>query len=327
MSLNLPFLSRRRAVAAMAAAVAAPTLHVRAQDTQVVRWVLGFAPGGGTDVLARALAPRVSEHLGATVIVENRPGANGNLAAEAVARAAPDGRTMLLNTSSLVVSPALYAKPGFDPFRNFVAVSAIANVPLLLVVHPSVPAKTLPEFIALVKARAGKLLYASAGNGNVTHLSNLMFQSAVGIQAVHVPYKGGGAALNDLLGGHVQFYMDTANTGVPLAQKGLLRALATTASTRLPALPDVPTIAESAVPGFEAGSWNGLVAPAGTPQPAIEAMHKAVQQVLQDAGTAPILEQQLAEARLWTTARYAAYLRSESQRWGALIREHRVEIS
>jgi tripartite-type tricarboxylate transporter receptor subunit TctC len=319
--------SRRRFIAALgAAAVAGVPFAGRAADPQVLRWVLGFSVGGGTDALARSLAPRVGERLGAAVTIDNRPGANGNLAAQMVAHATPDGSTLLLNTSSLVVSPALYTKPGYDPFRDFVPVSAIANVPLLLVAHPSVPAKTLAEFIAYAKAHADTLLYASAGNGNSTHLANLMFQQAVGIRATHVPYKGGGPALNDLLAGHVHFYMDTANTALPHVKNGMLRALATAGMTRLPALPEVPTIAEAAAPGFEAGSWTGLVAPAGTRADRIAQVHEAVQQALQDPSTAAILAQHAAEPRLWSTARYGEYLRSESERWGALVRKHGIHI-
>jgi tripartite-type tricarboxylate transporter receptor subunit TctC len=276
--------------------------------------------------MARALAPRVSAKLGVPVVVENRAGANGNLAAEAVARAAPDGLTFLYNTSSLVTSPALFARAGFDPFKDFVPVAAVANVPLLLVAHPSVPAASLAEFIAYAKARPGQLTYASAGNGNSTHLGNLLFQQAVGISATHVPYKGGAPALNDLLGGHVQFYMDTANTAIPYVQKNLLKAFAVTGLRRLAALPQVPTVAEVAAPGFEAGSWTGLVAPARTPPEAVARMNAAVRAVQQDPAVAALYAQHEAEIRSGTPEQYGAFLQAESTRWGALIRKHGVRV-
>jgi len=319
---------RRRLLQTAAAGAASLVGVARAQPAgeRGIRWVLGFAAGGGTDAMARALAPRVSARLGVPVVVENRAGANGNLAAEHVARAAPDGLTFLYNTSSLITSPALYAKPGFDPFRDFVPVAPIANVPLLLVAHPSVPATTLAEFIAYAKARPDQLMYASAGNGNSTHLGNLLFQQAVGIAATHVPYKGGGPALNDLLGGHVQFYMDTANTAIPFVQKKLVKAYAVASLRRLASLPEVPTVAETAAPGFEAGSWTGLVAPARTPAEIVGRMNAAVRAVQQEPSNAAIFAQQEAEVRSGSPEQYGAFLRSEYERWGGIIRKHRVRV-
>jgi tripartite-type tricarboxylate transporter receptor subunit TctC len=293
---------------------------------KVVRWVLGFATGGGTDVLARSLAPLVGAQLGMSIVVENKPGANGNIAAEYVAHAAPDGLTFLYNTSSLVTSPALYSKVRYDPLKDFVPVAPVANVPLLLVAHPSLPPNNLAEFIAYAKANPDKLTYASAGSGNVTHLSNLLFLQTVGISAMHVPYKGGGPALNDLLGGHVQFYMDTSNTSIPFVQKKLLKAYASTGRQRLAALPEVPTVGESVSPGFDTGSWTGLVAPAKTPADAVARMNKALRAVQQEAAAAPIFAQQAAEARSSTPEEYGAFLRSEQKRWGDIIRKHAIHI-
>lgn len=301
-------------------------LGAYASDDKPVKWVLGFAAGGGTDVLARALAPRVGKLLGVPVIVENRPGANGNVAAEVVARAAPDGLTFLYNTSSLVTSPALYPKVPFDPIKDFVPVCPIGNVPLLLVAGANFAPANLAEFIAYAKANSGRLTYASAGNGNVTHLSNLLFQQAVGFKAIHVPYKGGGPALNDVLAGHVDFYMDTSNTAAPFVRKGLLKAYASTGLNRLTSLPDVPTVAESAVPRFDTGSWTGLVGPANTPKEMIAKMNAAVNAVQRDPAVASTFALQETEIRAGTAQAYGTFLRSEMERWGGLIRAHGVRI-
>jgi tripartite-type tricarboxylate transporter receptor subunit TctC len=323
---------RRHFLHVMSGLCAASVLPARGQGRpsgytdKPIRWVLGFAPGGGTDTLARALAPKVGERLGTTVIIENKPGANGNIAAEQVARAAADGLTFLFNTSSVLTSPMLYGKVAFDPTRDFVPVASVSNFPLLLLAHPSVPANTLEEFIALAKARPGQLTYASAGVGNSTHLANLLFQQAVGISAVHVPYKGGGPALSDLLAGHVQFYMDTVNTALPYVQQKQLKAFAVTGSRRLAALPAVPTLAESVSPGFEVGSWNGLLAPAGTPAAFVEKMNAAVRAVQADPAMAPVFAQQGAEVRSATPEQYGAFLKSETQRWGVIIRHHGLRI-
>lgn len=322
-------LSRRHFMQAATVACASLSLNGRAQpgsSEKVIRWVLGFATGGGTDVLARALAPMVGAKLGATILVENKAGANGNIAVEYVARSAPDGLTFLYNTSSVVTNTMLYAKPGYDLERDFVPVSAIANVPLLLEACSSLPPNTLEEFIAYAKANPGRLTYASAGNGNVTHLANLLFQQAVGITATHVPYKGGAPALNDLLGGHVDFYMDTANTSIAHVQNKLLKAYASTGLQRLAGLPNVPTVAERVSPGFETGSWTGLMAPAKTPKDIVEKMNAAIAAVQRDPAVAPIFAKQAAEIRTSSPEQYAAFLRSEQQRWGDLIRKHNVRL-
>lgn len=323
-------LPRRNLLKLAAASCAASIGFARAQapgsNEKVVRWVLGFAAGGGTDALARALAPLVGAKLGVTIVVENRPGANGNLAAEHVARSAPDGTIFLYNTSSLVTSPALYAKVAFDPFKDFVPVAAIANVPLLLVAHSSVPANNLVEFVAYAKANPGKLSYASAGNGNSTHLANLLFQQSVGISAAHVPYRGGAPALNDLLGGHVQFYMDTANTAIPFVQKKQIKAYASTGLKRLAALPDVPTVGETVSPGFDAGSWSGIVAPARTPADTVKRMNAAIQAVQKDPANASIFAQQSAEIRAGSPEQYASFLNKESRRWGEIIRANNIRL-
>jgi tripartite-type tricarboxylate transporter receptor subunit TctC len=291
-----------------------------------IRWVLGFASGGGTDALVRGVAPSVGERLGTSIVIDNRAGANGNLAAETVAKSAADGYTLLYNTSSVITSPSLYSKLAFDPFRDFTPVMLVANIPLVLVAHPSVPATNLAEFIAYAKANPGRLSYASAGAGNSTHLANLLFLQAVGVSAVHVPYKGGGPALNDVMGGHVQFYMDTYNTALPMIRSGHVKAFAVTSLKRMPQTPQIPTVAETAVPGFEAGSWSGLMAPARTPREVIDKMASALKQSLNEPQVQERFSEKGAEARAEGPQPYAAFLKSEYERWGAIIRNNNVRL-
>ncbi|HSV35000.1 MAG TPA: tripartite tricarboxylate transporter substrate binding protein, partial [Ramlibacter sp.] len=329
MSTTPPPVDRRAMLrrGAAAALLAWPALHARAAEPpRTMRWLLGFPPGGGTDTLLRVLAPQVGRRLGATIVIENKPGANGNLASDAVAKAAPDGGTWLYNTSSVVTGPWLYKNLAFDPFRDFAPVALVANIPLLLVAHPGLAANTLAEFVALAKAQPGRLTYASAGNGNVTHLANLLFQQAAGISAVHVPYRGGGLALNDTVAGHVQFYMDTANTALGFVKEGRLHALAGTGTTRLAALPEVPTVAETVAPGFEAGSWSGLLAPARTPPTLIRQVAAAVLDALREPELEARFAAQSALIRGLGPQDYASFLRAEYDRWGRIIRGNGISL-
>jgi tripartite-type tricarboxylate transporter receptor subunit TctC len=308
------------AVPGFGAAVAAE------EAPRIMRWLLGYAPGGGTDTLLRMLAPRVGEKLGSSIVIENKSGANGNLASEAAAKSLPDGATWLCNTSSVITSPWLYEKIAFDPFRDFAPVCRIADVPLLLVVHPDVQARSLTEFIALARAQRGQLTYASAGNGNITHLANLLLQQSTDFTAVHVPYRGGGPALAAVAAGHVQFYMDTANTALGFVKAGRLRALACTAAQRLSVLPDVPTVAETVAPGFEAGSWSGLLAPARTPSALIARVATSVNDALNDPDLSASLVAQATQARWLAPQDYATFLRAEYTRWGQIVREHAIKL-
>lgn len=306
-----------------------PLSVARADDTypiRPIRLVLPFAAGGGTDVVARILAQQLSKQMGVAVIVENRAGANGNIGAEAVARAAPDGYTLLYNTSFIVTNPWLYKSLGYNAEKDFEPVLLTARVPLLLVINPSVPAKTLAEFVEYAKARPGKLSYASSGIGGSTHLANLLLQRAAGIEAVHVAYRGGGPALNDVMAGAVQFYTDTANTALPQVKAGTVRGLAVTSKKRLPELPDLPTIAETLQPDFEVYSWQGVMAPAKTPTAIIVRLQKEFSVALQDPGVRERLTSQTAEPIGSTTAEYIQYLKDERALWGDIIRSANVRL-
>ncbi|TDU00854.1 tripartite-type tricarboxylate transporter receptor subunit TctC [Azorhizobium sp. AG788] len=306
-----------------------PLSAARADDvypSRPIKLVLPFAAGGGTDVVARILAQQLTKQMGVAVIVENRAGANGNIGAEVVARAAPDGYTLLYNTSFIVTNPWLYKSLGYNAEKDFDPILLTARVPLLLVVNPSIPVKTLAEFVEYAKARPGKLSYASSGIGGSTHLANLLLQRAAGIEAVHVAYRGGGPALNDVMAGAVQFYTDTANTAIPQVKAGTVRGLAVTSKKRLPELPDVPTIAETLQPDFEVYSWQGVMAPAKTPAAIIARLQKEFSAALQDPSVRERLAAQTAEPIGSTTAEYIQYLKDERALWGNIIQSANVRL-
>lgn len=250
-----------------------------------IRFVVPFPPGGGNDILARALAPLLSESLGQSVVVENKGGAGGNIGAEFVARSAADGYTMLIAANQITINPWLDNKVPFDIEKDFVTVAQIASVPMVLVVHPSVPAQNLKEFIALVKANPGKFNHATPGAGTAQHIAFELFNYSAGVQVTHVPYKGTGPAIADLVGGQVQSAIGTMASLDGLVKAGKLRALAVTTPTRSAAMPNVPTIAEAALPGFDAPLWYSILAPANTPSAVVEKLSAAFARALADPVT------------------------------------------
>ncbi|ALM81915.1 tripartite tricarboxylate transporter substrate binding protein [Bordetella sp. N] len=291
-----------------------------------VTLVVPFPPGGPTDLVARVLARQLTEQLGQTIVVENRGGANGNIGMQHVAQAAADGYTLLYNTSSIALSPNLYTKLGFDPQRDFQAVASTAVIPLVLLVHPSVPAKDIQSFVAYARAQGGKLSYGSASTGNVTHLGALMLLHAVGAQAMHVPYRGSAPAMTDLVGGQVQFMANTLNDSLAFIRDGRLRALAVTGIKRSPLLPDVPTVAETVVPGFEVGAWQGVVVPKGTPPAIVTRLNQEILKALQADEVRKQLTAQGAQALGSTPEAYQRYIADETRRWGEVIREAGVKL-
>ncbi len=295
--------------------------------TRPVKIVLPFAAAGGTDTVARILAQELGNQMGQSVIVENRGGANGNIGAEVVAAAEPDGYTVLYNTSFIVTNPWLYKSLSYDPVKDFEPVMLSAQVPLVLLVNNSVPVKTVEEFVTYAKARPGALSYASSGIGGSTHLANLLFLQAAGIEAVHVPYRGGGPALNDLLAGGVEFYMDTANTALPHIKAGTLRALAVTSNERLAALPDIPTVAETLKqPDFEVVSWHGVMVPAKTPAEIVARLQREFATALKKPAVREKLAAQAAEPIASSTEDYKAFLATESELWGRTIKAAKVTL-
>jgi tripartite-type tricarboxylate transporter receptor subunit TctC len=268
----------------------------------------------------RAIAARLGQRLGVNVIVENKPGANGNLAGETVAKAPADGYTLLYNTSSMVLSPHIYAKLNYDYARELTPVALTANIPLLLATPPSVPVSTVQELVAWMKANPGKANYASAGTGNVTHLATVQFLQSVGAQANHVPYKAEAPALTDLVGGQVDFYLGTANALIPLVNSKRVRGLAVSSMKRMDAVPDLPTLAETVLPGVEFGAWSGVMAPAGTPPAIVARLNAELNAALQEGELRGKIVGTGAEVRGSTVEQYAAFIKSEYERWGQAVK-------
>jgi len=291
-----------------------------------LRYIVPFPPGGSTDIVARIVASALGEALGQQVVIDNRGGAGGTLGAEIAARAAPDGYTIFAcNIASLAVSPALYKKLGYDPVAGFAPVGLIGSTPNSLVIHPSVPATTIAEFIAYAKGRPGKLNYASAGVGTSPQLSMELFKTNARIEVVHIAYKGAGPALVDLIGGHVQAMFSTVPSVIGAVRAGKIRMLGVTSTTRHPDVPDVPTIAESGMPGFEVISWQGLCTPAGVPAPVLARIRGALDNALAMPDTKKQLADQSMQPTPLTAQKFAAFIRSERNKWSKLVKDVGIE--
>jgi tripartite-type tricarboxylate transporter receptor subunit TctC len=287
-----------------------------------VRFVVGFTPGGPSDILARSLGEKLAGALGQAVVIENRPGAGGNLAAEVVAKSAPDGNTWLLgNNSILATNHALYSRLGYDPVKDFAPVALVAIQPNILVVHPSVPAHSVRELIAYAKAQPGKLNYASSGAGAAAHLAGELFKAMAHVDMVHVPYKGAQPALTDVIAGQCQLMFATSASVIPYIKAGRLRALAVTTAWRSPGVPELPTIAESGVPGFEAITWHGVVVPSATPAATVERLNRAINGVLAQKDLRERLNALGAEIAPGSPQDFAAYIAREIPKWTKVVRD------
>lgn len=317
----------KRIATLLATALAALGLNAQgAYPEKPITMIVPFPPGGPTDLVARVLAKTMGEQMKTTIVVDNRGGANGNIGAGLAAKASPDGYTILYNTSAVALSPALYKGTlSYDVTKDLEPVGLAAVVPLALVVHPSVPANNVKEFITYVKANPGKLSYGSAGTGNVTHLGALLFLQANGLDAVHIPYKGSAPADMDLVGGQIQFLTDTVNSVMAFVRDKRIKMLAVTTARRMSLFPDVPTLAESGMPGFEVGAWQGVMVPAKTPQPIVQRLNAELLKALQNAEVKEKLAQQGAEPLGSTPAEYGAYVRNEIDRWGKLVQQAGVK--
>lgn len=315
--------ARRRAVlAAGAALLAAPRAWAQgAWPSRPLRIVVPFLAGGATDVSARIIAERLQTMLGQPVVIENRAGAGGNIGAEVVAKAAPDGHTLLLGSvATAAVNQHLYARLPFDPQADFTAISQINYVASGLFVHPSVPARTLAEFVAHVRAQRTKLSFGTPGNGTSGHLAGAFLFSRAGIELEHVPYRGTAALMTDLIAGRVQAATDAVGAYLSQLREGSVRAIAVTSAQRWFALPDVPTVAESGLPGFETVAWFGLQAPAQTPRPVVERLSRLVQDIVKEPATAQRLRE-IGTAPVGSSAEeFAAFIRSEATKWGEIVR-------
>ena len=295
--------------------------HAQSYPTRPVILVLGFAPGGPSDVMARIFGKKLELVLGQPVVIENRSGAGGNIAAELVARAAPDGHTLLLaNSGILAANASLYKKVNFDPVKDFAPITLVGAQANVLVVHPSVPAHTLAELIAYAKANPGKMNFASGGHGSSPHLAGELLKTKADINIAHVSYRGTGLALQDLVGGHVQMTFSSVSPVIGHIQNGSLRAIAVSTLKRTALLPDVPTIAELGFPDFEATAWHGLVAPVATPKDVIATLHRGMMASLNDPDTRQALTKLGIDVVASTPEELAAYIQSEIPKWAEIIK-------
>jgi tripartite-type tricarboxylate transporter receptor subunit TctC len=321
------FLSFAARATLLALACACAPLHAQTFPARPVRIVVPFPPGGTSDILARSIGQKLSEEWGQPVLTDNRPGAAGNIASENVAKSKPDGYTLYINTvGTHAINPAIYAKLAFDPLNDFTAITNLVNLPSVLLVHPSVPIKNVKELIAFAKKRPNELQYSSAGSGAQPHLTAEMFKTMAGVNLLHVPYKGAGPQMIGILSGEVALTFATAPSGVPYVKSGQLRALGVTSANRIPALPNVPTIAEGGVPGYLAIGWNGLIAPAALPQPLLDKIHDAVAKIVRTPEITARLVDLGAEPALSTPAEFAALMKAEIVKWAKVVKESGAKL-
>jgi tripartite-type tricarboxylate transporter receptor subunit TctC len=290
-----------------------------------VRVIVPVGPGGGLDFVARLIAPKLSESLGQTVVIDNRAGASGNIGVELAAQAAPDGYTLIFLSASSVVS-SVVTKTRFDLMRDFAPVSLTSNLPTVLAVHPSLPANSVSELIAYAKANPRKLNYGSTGNGTILHLAGALFALAAGIEIVHVPYKSVGAATVDLLAGQIQLNFANLGTVYPHVKAGRLRMLAVTSQRRTRAAPDLPTMIEAGLPGFVLLQWHGMLAPAAVPRVIIERLHREITSIVRQPATLARLEESGIDAVASTPQEFAAYLKNDHDKWAGVIRQTGIRL-
>ncbi|MGE6211032.1 MULTISPECIES: Bug family tripartite tricarboxylate transporter substrate binding protein [Comamonas] len=310
------------AVASMGSALAAD-----AYPDKPLTMIVPFSAGGTTDILARIVGQALGQELGQTIIIENKPGAGGNIGAQQASRAKADGYTLFMGTvGTHAINQALYKKLPYDPAKDFAPLSRVANVPNLLVAHPSRPYKTVQEMIAYAKKHPGEVTYGSPGSGASPHVSGALFQSMTGAELTHVPYKGSAPAISDLLGNQIAVMFDNMPSAIQHVRSGKLRPIAVTTAKRSPELPDVPTIAEAGVPGYEATSWFGLWAVAGTPAPILTKLQTALTKVLKDPAVAKKIADQGGEVVIETPAQFDAFIKSEAAKWGKVVKESGAEV-
>ncbi len=314
-------------LAFLAALLLNAAAHAQAYPSKPVRLIVPFAPGGTTDVLARLVAQKLTDALGQQFIIENKPGAGGNIGTELAVKSPADGYTLVMSfDGTLAINPNTYAKMPFDPQKDLATVANVAQVPLLIVVHPGVAAKTIVEFVALAKASPGRINYSSAGHGSTGHLTGELFRARAGIEIVHVSYKGGGQAVQDLLGGQIQMLVTALPTVEGHLKGGKLRALAFTSSRRMPGAPEVPTLAEAGYPGIEVLSWYGILAPAGTPPEIVRRLNAEINRVLQ----APEVRERLTALGTEPTGgspeQFAQVIRADTARWAKVVSDAGIRI-
>lgn len=317
--------SRRRLLVAAGTAfcLIAPAFaqtHGPAYPTKPVKLVVPYPPGGPTDIVARLVAQKLSEQMGQPFIIDNRPGAGANTGAELVARSAPDGYTLVVATTAHAINPSLFKNLGYSISRDFAPVSQLTSGPLVIVANPALPANNITELIALAKSKPGELNFASSGNGQSTHLSAELFASMAGVKMNHIPYKGSAPALTDTMGGQTHLMFDTMLSAMPHVKGGKLKALAVTSASRSPVAPDVPTVAESGLPGYEAIAWNGLLAPAGTPTEVVARLNAELKKALASPDVKDKFEAQGFAASWTTPTDFGRFLTVEIDKWAKVVK-------
>lgn len=314
----------------LASVLIAQALTAAANDvypSKPIKFVVPYPPGGPTDAMARLIQGPLQTKLNTPVVIDNRGGAGGNIGSDYVAKSPADGYTILLAASGpMAVNKTLYKSVPFDPEKDFASIIQISAFPLVLEVHPSVPVTNLKQFLALAKERPGELSFASAGNGTPQHLAGELFNSTTGMKLQHIPYKGAGPALNDVVGGHVKVMFDILGSSVQYIKTGKLRALAVTTATRSPALPDVPTLAEAGLPGYSISGWHGIVAPAATPKPVISKLNQAINEIFADPGFKKRWEELGTPIVGGTPESFSTLMRSESAKLGKLVKDAGVTV-
>lgn len=304
--------------------IVAPAFAADWNPVKPIRFIVGFPPGGATDLVARIVQPKLSASLGNQVIIDNRPGANGMISLQIIDRAEPDGYTIGMgHFGGIVISPAIQKVP-YDPFKDFTYISMLVSLQNILIVHPSVPAKTLPEFLAYAKAQQGRLNYASSGIGSPGHLAGVLLESMTKISMTHVPYKGGGPAITDLVAGHVPSYFAVISTSVPHVQSGKARAIAVTGAKRAEILSNVPTISEAGIKGYLATNWYGMIAPAKMPAPIVSRLNHDIVAALNSPDVIKQLKDRGIDADPSSAAEYLAFAKSEQKRWLPVIKAAKI---
>lgn len=317
----------RHGLLALAAILAGvPEAAAQAYPSRPIHLVVPFPPGGSADTLARTLGQGLSERLKQPVLVENRLGAGGNVGTDAVAKSPPDGYNLLVTPSSIAIAPSLYAKLPFDPVRDFAPVSLLANIPMVVIVNPETSIRSVGDLIAQAKAKGGELGYASAGNGTTNHLAVELFKTETGTEMLHVPYRGNPQAILDVIGGRVPVMFDFVLTALPQIKDGKVRGIATTGATRSAVLPDLPTVAESGLPGFEAGTWFAVYAPAGTPRPIVDTLNGAISAVLADKDVAGKLTRLGVEIIASTPEQLGAATAADVAKWRPVVQRARLRL-
>jgi tripartite-type tricarboxylate transporter receptor subunit TctC len=307
-----------------ALAVTAGLAMAQSYPAKSIRIVVPWPPGGGTDLVARTVAQKMHETLGQSAIVDNRAGANGIIGADLVAKAPADGYTVLITIASHTINPTLYSKLPYDTLRDLAPVSLLAEYPFVITVHPSVPAKTIRELIAFAKSHPGQLSYASSGNGSGPHLGMELFKSMAGIDMVHVPYKGAGQAMTDLVSGQVQVFLNNFLAGMAMIKAGKLRALAVTSQQRSPVAPELPTVAESGIPGYVVTGWYGMFVPAATPAPVVATLHAGAVKAIKAKDVSDRLSNEAAVIVGSTPQQFGEFLKAEIGKWAAVIKKAQI---